>query len=161
MSCDMTCAGPCISTDTACSSSLVATHLAHTGITNRESVAAVAGGVNLMLDPVTTVAICQLQVDARDTVLRKRHVKSGKGRACHTPSTPLLVCRHFLPVDAANHLMPLVTAMDVVRDSWQHCWHGPGLARLPWLSYVEVLSIKTDGAVDSLRPTDQAKPGWF
>lgn len=55
-------AGPCISTDTACSSSLVATHLAHSGVVNNESVAAVAGGVNIMLAPLTTVAICQLQV---------------------------------------------------------------------------------------------------
>ena len=54
-------AGPCVSTDTACSSSLVATHLAHTGLVHRETTAAVAGGVNTMLSPVTTVAICQLQ----------------------------------------------------------------------------------------------------
>lgn len=55
-------AGPCISTDTACSSSLVATHLAHSGVLNNESFAAIAGGVNIMLAPLTTVAICQLQV---------------------------------------------------------------------------------------------------
>ena len=56
------CAGPCISTDTACSSSLVATHLAHGGLLKRETVSALAAGVNIMLSPVTTVAICQLQV---------------------------------------------------------------------------------------------------
>lgn len=55
-------AGPCISTDTACSSSLVATHLAHTGLLNQETVAAVAAGTNVMLSPYTTVAVCQLQV---------------------------------------------------------------------------------------------------
>ena len=54
--------GPCVSTDTACSSSLVATHLAHTGLLNQETVAAVAAGTNVMLSPMTTVAICQLQV---------------------------------------------------------------------------------------------------
>ena len=54
-------AGPCVSTDTACSSSLVAAHLAHSGILNSESTAAVAAGVNAILSPVTTVAICQLQ----------------------------------------------------------------------------------------------------
>lgn len=54
--------GPCMSTDTACSSSLVATHLAHASLVSTESIAAVAGGVNIMLAPLTTVAICQLQV---------------------------------------------------------------------------------------------------
>lgn len=53
--------GPCISTDTACSSSLVATHLGNTSIQMRESSAAVAAGVNLVLSATTTAAICLLQ----------------------------------------------------------------------------------------------------
>ena len=53
--------GPCVSTDTACSSSLVAAHLAYRGLLDGETTGAVAGGSNLMLSPVTTVAICQLQ----------------------------------------------------------------------------------------------------
>jgi hypothetical protein len=40
----------------------VATHLAHSGLLKRETVSALAAGVNIMLSPVTTVAICQLQV---------------------------------------------------------------------------------------------------
>lgn len=55
-------AGPCISTDTVCSSSLVAVNLAHKGLLNHETVAALAAGVNALLAPTTTVAICQLQV---------------------------------------------------------------------------------------------------
>lgn len=43
--------GPCVSTDTACSSSLVSLHMAHSGILAAESVAGVAGGVNIMLIP--------------------------------------------------------------------------------------------------------------
>jgi Beta-ketoacyl synthase, N-terminal domain/Beta-ketoacyl synthase, C-terminal domain len=53
--------GPCISTDTACSSSLVALHLAHQGIVRHESEFALAGGVNVMLIPQTTLRICLLQ----------------------------------------------------------------------------------------------------
>lgn len=51
-------AGPCVSTDTACSSSLVAAHQAHKGLLAGETVAAVAGGVNAMLLPITTASIC-------------------------------------------------------------------------------------------------------
>ena len=54
-------AGPCVSTDTACSSSLVGAHLAHQALLAGESDAAVAGGINIMLEASTTAGICQLQ----------------------------------------------------------------------------------------------------
>jgi acyl transferase domain-containing protein len=57
-------AGPCLATDTACSSSLVAAHLAHRGLQGGEAHAALAAGVNALLSPLTTVAICQLQARA-------------------------------------------------------------------------------------------------
>jgi acyl transferase domain-containing protein len=53
--------GPCTSVDTACSSSLVAAHLGHAALERRECGLAMAGGVNAMLQPGTTAAICQLQ----------------------------------------------------------------------------------------------------
>lgn len=49
--------GPCLSVDTACSSSLVALHLACRSLWNHESTLAIAGGVNAMLVPETTVAM--------------------------------------------------------------------------------------------------------
>lgn len=58
--------GPCMSTDTACSSSLVAAHLAHRALLNAEAPAALAAGVNVMLSSLTTIAICQLQVQVCD-----------------------------------------------------------------------------------------------
>jgi acyl transferase domain-containing protein len=49
--------GPCLTVDTACSSSLVAVHLACQSIWNKTSTLAIAGGVNAMLIPETTIAM--------------------------------------------------------------------------------------------------------
>lgn len=54
--------GPTMTLDTACSSSLVAIHLACQSLRNHESDLALAGGVNLQLSPLTTVAECAGQM---------------------------------------------------------------------------------------------------
>jgi myxalamid-type polyketide synthase MxaB len=51
--------GPSVSIDTACSSSLVATHLAMQSLRSGECDTAIAGGVNLILTPETTLAFSQ------------------------------------------------------------------------------------------------------
>ncbi len=51
--------GPAIALDTACSSSLVAIHQACQALRNGECTMALAGGVNLILAPETTVAVCR------------------------------------------------------------------------------------------------------
>lgn len=51
--------GPSLVVDTACSSSLVALHLACRDLRDGTSDLALAGGVNLMLNPATTVALSQ------------------------------------------------------------------------------------------------------
>ncbi|MFI0406067.1 beta-ketoacyl synthase N-terminal-like domain-containing protein [Actinomadura sp. 3N508] len=58
--------GPCTAVDTACSSSLVAVHLAAQSLRLRESDLALAGGVNMILNPSTHEAIGQWGAFAAD-----------------------------------------------------------------------------------------------
>jgi acyl transferase domain-containing protein/acyl carrier protein len=58
--------GPTLQLDTACSSSLVTVHLACQSLRSRESDVALAGGVNLMLSPEMTIALCELQALSPD-----------------------------------------------------------------------------------------------
>ncbi|HMQ34042.1 MAG TPA: polyketide synthase, partial [Chloroflexaceae bacterium] len=58
--------GPSITLDTACSSSLVAVHLACQSLRNKECQLALAGGVNLILAPFTTICTSQMRMMASD-----------------------------------------------------------------------------------------------
>ncbi|OQS16864.1 polyketide synthase [Nocardia donostiensis] len=51
--------GPSVTVDTACSSSLVALHLACQALHNGDCRTALAGGVNLMLQPGTFISMCK------------------------------------------------------------------------------------------------------
>jgi len=58
--------GPAMSIDTACSSSLVALHVACQSLRSGESRTALAGGVNLMCSPETTIALTKAHMLAPD-----------------------------------------------------------------------------------------------
>jgi polyketide synthase PksL len=57
--------GPSLAVDTACSSSLTAIHLALESIYNEESVCAIAGGVNLIIDPVHYFQLTEMTMLSR------------------------------------------------------------------------------------------------
>ncbi len=74
--------GPSIAIDTACSSSLVAVHLACQSLRNHECNLALAGGVNLMVLPDTTVALCKTRMLSPDGRCRTfDEAASGMGRS--------------------------------------------------------------------------------
>ena len=58
--------GPCLSIDTACSSSLVAVHLGCQSLRDGESDLVLAGGVNLLLSPITMRLVAETQGLAPD-----------------------------------------------------------------------------------------------
>ena len=71
--------------DTACSSSLVATHLAHRGLLDGETSAALASGINLMLEASTSTHLAQLGAlspDGRSKSFDAAANGYGRGEAC-------------------------------------------------------------------------------
>jgi acyl transferase domain-containing protein len=58
--------GPAIQLDTACSSSLLSVHLACQSLRSRECNLALAGGINLMLTPETTIGLCKMRALSSD-----------------------------------------------------------------------------------------------
>ncbi|AKT41168.1 type I polyketide synthase [Chondromyces crocatus] len=58
--------GPSLSVDTACSSSLVAVHLACQSLRQRECTMAIAGGVSLVVSPLSTLIASKLMAMAPD-----------------------------------------------------------------------------------------------
>ncbi|MDP9360665.1 MAG: SDR family NAD(P)-dependent oxidoreductase [Acidobacteriota bacterium] len=77
--------GPTLTVDTACSSSLVAVHLACQSLRTRECDMALAGGVNLILSPVTTIVECSsrmLAADGRCKTFDRSADGFGRGEGC-------------------------------------------------------------------------------
>jgi 3-oxoacyl-(acyl-carrier-protein) synthase/SAM-dependent methyltransferase len=77
--------GPSLAVDTACSSSLVAIHLACQSLRAGESRAALAGGVNLILSPESSIAACKAQMlspDARCKTFDAEANGFGRGEGC-------------------------------------------------------------------------------
>ena len=58
--------GPCYAIDTACSSSLVAVHCGVVGLRSGESDLVFAGGVNALLDPMSSLATCRASMLSED-----------------------------------------------------------------------------------------------
>ena len=71
--------------DTACSSSLVAAHLAHRGLLDGETSAALASGINLMLVASTSTHLAQLGAlspNGRSKSFEASADGYGRGEAC-------------------------------------------------------------------------------
>ncbi|MBD2534125.1 aminotransferase class III-fold pyridoxal phosphate-dependent enzyme, partial [Nostoc flagelliforme FACHB-838] len=77
--------GPCLQLDTSCSSSLLAVHLACQSLRAKESNLALAGGVNLILSPETSIGLCKLKalsVDGHCKTFDAAADGYGRGEGC-------------------------------------------------------------------------------
>ncbi len=77
--------GPSLAVDTACSSSLVAVHLACQSLRLKECTLAIAGGVNLMVDPELGVSLTKAQMlspDGRCKTFDADADGFGRGEGC-------------------------------------------------------------------------------
>jgi acyl transferase domain-containing protein len=77
--------GPCVALDTACSSSLVTVHLACQSLRSSECRLALAGGVNLILSPETTMTLSKARMLASDGRCKTFDASAdgyGRGEGC-------------------------------------------------------------------------------
>ena len=129
------CAGPCIGMDTACSSSLVATHLAHRGLLDGETTAALAAGVNLILVPDTSRHMAQLGAlspTGRSKSLDAAADGYGRGEGCVVLAlrrsgeradgayAPLAILQGLHNNCRCNSFLPLTAATEVWKTGDPH-----------------------------------------
>jgi len=92
--------GPNLVVDTACSASLISVHLACESLRNGSSDLALAGGVHLLLSPLSHIAMSQMQVLAPDGRCKTFDAAAngfGRGEGCG-----LVVLKRLSDAQAAN-----------------------------------------------------------
>ena len=107
--------GPAMVVETACSSSLVAVHLACQSLRAKECHLAVAGGVYLMVSPLSTVAMSKLQALSPDGCCKTFDAAAdgyGRGEGCGM----VLLKRLSDAIDNGDNILALIRGSAVNQD---------------------------------------------
>ncbi|MGD1807094.1 beta-ketoacyl synthase N-terminal-like domain-containing protein [Dapis sp. BLCC M126] len=107
--------GPAMVVETACSSSLVGVHLACQSLRAKECHLAVAGGVYLMMSPMTTVAMSKLQAlspDGRCKTFDAAADGYGRGEGCGM----VLLKRLSDAINDGDNILALIRGSAVNQD---------------------------------------------
>jgi acyl transferase domain-containing protein/NAD(P)-dependent dehydrogenase (short-subunit alcohol dehydrogenase family)/SAM-dependent methyltransferase/acyl carrier protein len=107
--------GPSLVVDTSCSSSLVATHLACRSLRSRECRMAVVGGINLMLTPENTVALCKARMLSPDG-LCKAFDESADGFARAEGCGVIILKRFADALDDGDRIHAVIRGSAVNQD---------------------------------------------
>jgi len=124
--------GPCLAVDTACSSSLASVHLAIASLRSRECRAALAGGVNLILDPSTSVALSAMHAlspDGRCHTFDAAAGGYGRGEGCGM----VMLKRLADAVDDGDRILAVIRGSAMNHDGRSNgltAPHGPSQANL-------------------------------
>ncbi|WP_018417072.1 type I polyketide synthase [Teredinibacter turnerae] len=138
--------GPCFSIDTACSSSLIAIHQAAQCLRNQECGLALVGGVNLILDPVTSIIFSKANMLAPDGRCKTFDAAADgyvRGEGCG-----VLVLKRLRDAQADNdRILAVVRGSALNQDG-----HSQGLTAPNEKAQVEVLKSALKAA--QLAPVD-------
>jgi microcystin synthetase protein McyG len=107
--------GPTVAVDTACSSALVAVHLACQSLHNRECDAALAGGVNLILSPVNSIAFSRMKALAADGLCKTFDAQAdgyARGEGCGV----VVLKRLSDAVAAGDNVLALIRGSAINQD---------------------------------------------
>ncbi|NLY00840.1 MAG: SDR family NAD(P)-dependent oxidoreductase [Rhodopirellula sp.] len=107
--------GPSLAVDTACSSALVALHLAVASLHSRETDAALAGGVNLILGPETTIAFSNAHMLSPDGHCRPFDASANgyiRGEGCGI----VVLKRLTDAVEAGDRVLAVIRGVAVNQD---------------------------------------------
>ena len=107
--------GPCMSVDTACSSSLVTVHLACNSLLLGECDTALAGGVNLLLSPESTIYFSRLGVLSKSSACRT--FDAGADGIVRSEGCGLVLLKRLSDALAdGNHVIAVIRGSAVNQD---------------------------------------------